>query len=161
MLQEYKKKKAVSEMVAYMFLVVIAVGLSVLVFAYLRTYVPKEQPECKEGISLVVQNYSCSVIGHNLSLTISNKGRFSVDAAYIRIAIEGKKVRSWVNKNNSEFYFVPVLAPGNKSSGIYNIVNVTQPGIIKYELEIQPALLVKDKVAACSNAIVIQSITCS
>lgn len=152
-------KKGISEIVSYMLLVVIAVGLSVLVFSFLKLYVPKEKPECKDGISLIVQNYSCFST-KNITATLSNKGRYSVDAAYVRIGTVGKRAKAWINRNDSDFYFNPALVPGNKLTALYNITGIINASGA-YELEVQPALIVNDKLAACDNAIITQTITCT
>ena len=75
-------------MVAYVLLIVIAISLSILVYAWLKIYVIKPTPACHEGVSLIIYNYECDSVVKNLSLTVQNQGTFGVDGFVIRIANE-------------------------------------------------------------------------
>jgi hypothetical protein len=160
---KYSNKRAVSEMVSYVLLVVIAVGLSIAVYAYLKVFIPKgEKPECKEDIQLIVQDYTCTAtLGKELSVTLYNKGLFRVNAVYLRLGPDGKKVRL----NVLERLFNPPLLPGNSSE--VRVVDrtklepiLTTPG--KYILEVQPAAnSEKGELALCENSVITQTITCT
>ena len=43
-------KRGVSIMIGYVLLVVIAIGLSIAVYAYLKNYLPREKAECPQDI---------------------------------------------------------------------------------------------------------------
>ena len=167
-------KKGVSVMVAYVMLIVIAVGLSVGVFNFLRLYVPKEKVECPSDISLIVQSTTCVVEAGDrivLDVTIKNKGLFSVPSAYIRLAPEKRKIREWINKGD-DFYYdkddkKKGLPPGkewvfNRDEGtelITRSVGIDSEG--KYTLEVQPAIYSIDGPIACEKSVITQPITCS
>jgi hypothetical protein len=73
-------KKAVSLMISYVLLVTIAIIMSIIVFAYLKTIANVEPViDCKEGTSIVVEDYSCDAHEGKITLTIRNNGRFNVD----------------------------------------------------------------------------------
>ena len=151
-----QNKKGVSEMVGYVLLVVIAVGLSVLVFAYLRLYIPKGNLDCQEGINLAIDSAGLDCTANELRLTLVNQGRFSVDAAYVRFAAENRKIRTWINQEDNKFYFLNGLVPGASYHNNHTIS--ADPGI-KYIVEVQPAIFVSGKISACQN-IVTQIVSC-
>lgn len=173
-------KKAVSEMVSYVLLVVIAIGLSVAVYGYLRVYVPKEKPACSEDIFLTIKDANCIRNGDNveLNLVLSNKGLFKINAAYIRFAHESRKVRELINPgaaskgDDANFYFNPAdkeagLNPGEDwpSAGLKEFIiespvqAVANPN--NYIIEIQPAVLSEEfGIVACTNSIITQKVVC-
>lgn len=168
-------KRALSEMVGYVMLVVIAVGLSVVVYSFLRSYVPPlDTIECPADMTLVIQNSSCFQSGgeYRLQLVLSNRGLFNINAAYIRIAQENRKVKSLINDALSQstvpggvYIFGSTnnsLIPGQSiQTGAYPLgrFGVTSG---KYGLEIQPAIFKGDsiKLALCSNSIITQTVEC-
>lgn len=157
---QIKKKKAVSEMVGYVLLVVVAIGISILVYSYLKFYIPKDNLSCQDGTSLVIVKYSC-ISGNpgSLVLTLSNKGLFNISAAYVRIGEENRKVKQLVT--NESVYFVNPLGPGQETTLSYLLKGyVPSPG--RYGLEIEPGTISEDnkQLALCSEAIITQSITC-
>ena len=84
------QKKGVSLLVSYVLLITIAVALSILVYNWLRFYVQDDDvKECKEGISIVIQDYECLLpVGGedgSLNLTLKNKGRFNVDGFILKV----------------------------------------------------------------------------
>ncbi|MBM3247762.1 hypothetical protein FJZ17_04470, partial [Candidatus Pacearchaeota archaeon] len=55
-----QNKKALSEMVSYILLVVIALGLAAGVFAWLRSQLPAEnEQKCSEDVAITILSYSC------------------------------------------------------------------------------------------------------
>jgi len=80
-----KNKKAISAMIGYILLISIAVVMSVIIFTWLKTYIPKAALECPDTTSLFIKNYTC-VEGGELNLTIRNNGNFNVAGYFIRVA---------------------------------------------------------------------------
>lgn len=160
-----QNKKGVSELVSYTLLIIIAIAAGVLVFGYLKVYVPKDRPVCPDEISLSLPSINCAYGVDNSSLSISfvNRGRFTIDAAYIRIGLPGKSTKTLINSNNSDLYFasglIPSQPPLNKSFSINNKI-ISNPG--SYILEVEPAVTDKNLnvLAACDNAIISQDISC-
>jgi len=158
-------KKAVSEMVGYVLLIIIAVGLSVLVFQFILVYIPKgESPECKKDINLIIQDYSCA--DSKLSLILLNKGLFRTDVAYIRFGDKDKKVLPLINDPNdrsnfgraNNFYLNGGLNPGESFNYTYSIKNGT--GI--FRVEVQAGILDNrtSQPVPCKQAVVSQLIEC-
>ncbi len=77
-------KKGLSEMVAYALLIAIALSLSLLVYAWLKSYTPGQTPTCPDDVSLIVSDFSCDALNLKLNLTLDNKGLFTVDGFFIK-----------------------------------------------------------------------------
>lgn len=153
-----KNKKGVSIIIGYVLLIIVAVGLSVLVFAYLKLYAPKDKPECKQDVHLIVQDYSCT--SKVLTLTLLNKGLFKIDAAYVRIGQQGREVRELINGDNIYFGIIDNqkgLFPGKTFTKTYVSQLITSGNLI---LEVQPAVFDNNDLAICENAVISQQIKC-
>ncbi len=160
-------KKGISEIISYVLLIVIAVGLSVLVFSFLKLYIPKFQtPECPKDISLIVSEVACNLYPdatkNALNLTLVNKGLFNVTGKYIRFGAEQREVLSLVNKVVKLRY---PLAPGETIKLNYFLLpehlNWKDSLASKHTLEIEPAVEnEKGELALCDNAVITQKITC-
>lgn len=155
-------KKGISEMVSYVLLIIIAVGLSVLVFSYIRAYIPKGiAAECPDSISLALQEYQCNVATNTLEIKVVNKGLFNISAMYVRFGSSNKRILPQVNQDNLDgFYFMPALSPGmSYDSPQYPLGSQIVAG--KYKVQIQPAVFdKKGKIVPCGNAILSQTIDC-
>ncbi len=88
-----KNKRGVSEMVAYVILISIAMGLAVAIYAYLNYVVNIVKPpvECKEGTSISLEDYGCDPVLHEINLTIRNNGRFNVDGIIVKFSDNSSK----------------------------------------------------------------------
>ncbi|MEK6888768.1 MAG: hypothetical protein AABW80_01530 [Nanoarchaeota archaeon] len=172
----YTDKKGISEMISYVLLVIIAIGLSVLVFGYLTLYVPKDKPACIDGISLAIKDSSCIYESARSSLTLDfvNNGKFSVHAVYVRFGEENRSVRELINDPNDlinnpskgSFFFDLTdpkqgLKPGESTQRDYVISSNIVKNEGKYLVEIQPAVFDEGDLVICENAVIIQKVTCS
>ncbi|MBS3072030.1 hypothetical protein J4408_03495 [Candidatus Pacearchaeota archaeon] len=162
-------KKGVSIMVGYVLLVVIAVSISVLVYNFLKVYVPKEKPECSKEVSLIIQEAECIISSGKsyFSLTVLNKGLFNIDAMYIRLGNETRKVRQLVNdetKNSSYSVYLPkgYLLPGQefRSPLYYDVTWITNNKEGEYILEVQPGIFSEGELAICEQYVTIKKVTC-
>lgn len=152
-------KKAISEIVSYVLLIVIAIGISAMVFAFLKIYLPKAQPQCPSDLSLIVQDYTCS--GADLTLDISNRGLWKVDAVYVRLGTPNQAVKKLLSTQRDSLYFEGGLMPSKSTSKSYKIGGLTN---LQEEMEVQltPAIISEDnKIVICENAIITQPIKCT
>lgn len=178
----FQDKKGLSEIISYVLLVVIAVGLSVLVFGFLTLYTPKDNLSCPEDIRIVVDKLNCaSPLSANdnatLNIEITNRGLFKLDAAYVRFSKEGRKVRQLINDPNEvglhHFYLSPGkdlpgenippagLNPGESSIRNYSLSSSVVPSApSSYTVEVQPAVLLDSQLVICESAVITQSIKC-
>lgn len=162
-----RHKKGVSELISYSLIIIIALAAAVLVYNYLKVYVPKNTPECPDSTSIIVTDYSCSLENTSTNFTVSlvNKGKFNIDAAYIRIGVPGRNTKTLINgQTEEELYFFPPLSP---SAEIHTKSILVPVSVISaagdYVLEIEPAVLdgKTNQLAACSGSIISQEILCA
>lgn len=66
-------------------LIAISIVMSVVVYNWLKTYVPKDTANCPDGISVFAKelNYDCTDGNENLEIILKNNGKFSVAGYYI------------------------------------------------------------------------------
>jgi flagellin-like protein len=174
-------KRGVSEIVGYVLLVLIAVTLSVGVYIYLKLQVPKENIKCENDATLVIDSASCrSLSGKNkeLTLTLSNKGLYTVDAAYVRLGISGKKAKTWLNdptKTNEGYFYLTNPDTGKKSLKPGEKLTLRLPpaevqggvgsgsgsgATNTYDLEVQPAAFTSKGLLAACPTIASQEVSC-
>jgi len=84
-----KNKKAVSDMVSYVLLIVIALSLAVGVYSFMKFYIPKDKETCSEDVSLYIEDYKCYLDTNPnprkiIELTIKNKGLFNITGFVIK-----------------------------------------------------------------------------
>jgi hypothetical protein len=107
-------KKGLSIVVSYVLFVGIAVGLSIIVYSWLKSYVPKESLECPDGVSIAISQITYESATKRLNLTLRNNGRFSIDGFYIRASNKSSEL-----KDISELNIAPdmiILNPLEKST---------------------------------------------
>ncbi|GEM_PF-553117 len=85
-----KDKNALSNMVGYVLLISITIGLSILVYNWLSFYVGEGGvEECSDGVNVIVSGYECystNEIGTGrLKVVLKNKGMFTVDGYILRV----------------------------------------------------------------------------
>src|SRR3972149_7231492 len=76
-------KKGVSIMVGYVLLVVFAVIIGAITFAWLKTYVPAEALNCPDGVSVFVSEATFNDSTLKLNLSLRNNGRFDIAGYFI------------------------------------------------------------------------------
>lgn len=168
-------KKAISPMIGYILLISAAILMSVIVYAWLKTYIPKAALECPEATSIFIKDYTCT--GNQLNLTIRNNGNFNVAGYFIRIAnVSGAELATvdlsqklqiqfgGVTIGNSVFF--DESDPGNSftpNEESISIFDITGTGTISF-IELTPIRVEKqdnrDRTASCGNAKVKEEITC-
>lgn len=77
-------KKGLSIVISYVLLIAISIALSIIVYRWIKTYVPSEMAKCQEGTSFFVKSFHYNCTTGVLNLTIKNNGRFGIDGFYIR-----------------------------------------------------------------------------
>jgi hypothetical protein len=171
-----KNKKAVSPMIGYILLVSIGVALAVIVYAWLKSYVPTDSLECPDDTSIFIKNYSCD-LNNELNITIKNNGKFNVAGCFIRIAnvsdqeiaqidlssklkldfggmVVGNSIR--FNETSSE----NSLFPEGEFNGVFDISGMGEI----YFVELTPIRIEESdgtvRTASCGNAKIREEINC-
>ena len=161
-------RKGVSLMIGYVLLVIIAIGLSIAVFAFLKLYIPPSSPECPDDVKLTIDDYSC--IGpdsdgkYQVELTLSNRGLFNVYGVYIRMG--GDRIFKPLI-NEADLFFIEEgisgINPGvSIGKGPYDYSETDFTYGIRI-IEIEPIYLGEEEdvqAAVCENAVVRKTIIC-
>jgi hypothetical protein len=160
-----KDKKAVSVMVSYVILIAIAVVIGGLTYAWLKTYVPQENVECPEGVSIYISKISClENSGEKIvNLTLKNNGRFNLEGYYIRaenssgegaiLDISDKIISGGTSQEGFILFHGDGLIPEESIDTVFKISNSLTD---LYSIEIIPLKVQevnsKLKTAVCSEA---------
>jgi hypothetical protein len=169
---DLKNKKGLSIIVSYVLLIGISIGLSIIVYTWMKTYVPKESLECPDGVSLSISRLTYESATKILNITFRNNGRFSIDGFYIRGSNKSAELGEisdlslasnmiFLNKDQEETVYGDLIrfqivensfAPMTYTTRSFNL---TKYGTMK-KIEIIPARyqIVNDKkkLLQCSNA---------
>lgn len=78
-----RKKKGVSEMIGYILLITFAVVISVFVYQWLKTYVPKDSLKCPGDVSIYISDSEIDTKTNELKLTLVNNGKFGIAGFFI------------------------------------------------------------------------------
>lgn len=98
-----RDKKGMSVIIGYVLLVVAGLVMGSLVYVWMKTYVPQEEIECPEGISIYIKEANCYLDNGQtkLNLTLKNSGRFSLGGFYIHAT--NKVTQEIASRNLVEF----------------------------------------------------------
>jgi len=149
-------KKGLSEVVSYVLLVVIAISLSLLVYAWMKGLLWKNPKECPEGVSLIIADYTCNSAIKNITITFRNNGLFGIEGFIARISNETGKLTTKpllggepINGDfNGNFFFNQALKPNEEFTNSFSYSDYDK--IV--ELEIVPLKLVGTEMLLCDNS---------
>jgi len=82
--QAANNKKGLSVIIGYVLLIVISIVMSVIVYQWLKTYVPKDVASCQDGTSMFIKKTTYNCTSKILTVTVTNTGRFGIDGYFIR-----------------------------------------------------------------------------
>ncbi len=172
----FYEKRAVTEMVAYVAMVIVAFSISILIYSYLQVQAPKDRPECPEGVSLGVQDVTCTLLPNKIcngisqggtgkmDITLVNNGKRSISGAFIRFGLPGSKVKESINKDTP--FFKPLtdigqeLLPGKTLTQNYTLALGDQVSIGEQSLEIEPVFGEPNNLALCEDSVVTRRVNC-
>ena len=160
-----KSNKAVSEIISYVILIVIVLGISVAVFRWMSVSTPSIGETCSEDVSLYVKGYTCYQNSENMkmiNMTFNNNGNFNIDGFYIRTSnttdgLPTAGLKCWscpVSTDpdsfleNGRFNFYDPLAPQKE---ILLEFEYTPVGNIK-KIQIEPFVEEKNALMLCPDA---------
>lgn len=168
-------KKGLSIVIGYILLVSISIAMSVIVFQWIKNYVPTEEVNCPEGTSMFVKsiNYDCTNL--ILNMTIKNNGKFSINGFYIRATNVSNQELATINLASN------ILAGGKLYEGsvdfVEEIENSCDPGEEEfisfnieeynqiYKIEIVPTRIQveedKKLLVMCGDSEIRETLTCS
>jgi len=181
-----KNKKGLSELIGYVLLVSAVLGMSIVVYGFLKTYVPVAQQSCPEDVSIYIEQINCSTISGvvQLNLSLRNNGKFNVGGYFInarnstnfvnlnliknRAPVLGCDIeQSWMspgvkfidsNSNENPALRNP-MSPEDVYETFFNFTGV----VSNLSIEIIPLRWegYKMRIVTCSSAKVSQEVSCS
>jgi len=163
-------KKAISEVVGYVLLIVVGISIASIVGVWLKAQVPEDNSQklCPEDSSIVILDYNCTYVSplRTINITLKNKGYFIVDGYTIKVSdsINGKiGTYNLGNKSqDSNSIWGKKLVPEEIYSFVYNLTSdvaknnvyegtsnkdISLSGI--YLIEVQPFTLYKGERNLC------------
>ena len=147
--------KGVSVIIGYVLLVVIAISLSLLVYAWLKGFLPGDIEKCPDETSLIITDYSCE--NGKLALTLKNQGLFNLYGFIVRVNnVSGGFFYDLKENGNIENYFLNnKLKPNEKQTKIFSYSEYNKIS----EIMVQPFILGdKRGVVLCDNAVIKQEL---
>jgi len=166
-------KKAVSNIIGYLLLVAIVIVISMIVYQWLKTYVPTDAIQCDEGVSIGIDDYNYDCEDNALNLTIKNSGRFSTGGYYIYgttsesedIATQDLSPYTSLGSEGLVLFdeSVNAISPGTKISNFFSINNSNITRV--YLIELIPVRYQevnnKNMIVNCGESRIRQTLTCS
>lgn len=181
LLQVKMKKKGVSVMIGYVLLIALGVVMGIIVYGWIKTYVPTEALECPDGVSILVKEYFYNCSENLLSIKLKNSGRFSLGGYFIHATNSSEQELAaidlspyFLEKSNEQVVGGAVMfiegeqnpkEPGEEWDESFDLTK--SPGFPgqAYLIEIMPARYqTKDnkiRFVNCGNARIEQELTCS
>ena len=163
-----QRKKGLSEMLSYVILIAITVGLSIAVFALVKSLSNvSAAADCDEGTSLIITDQK--IVLNKMTLTLRNNGRFNIDGVIIAVSNQTEReptIYLWQDDSQQEgihgqAYFPNLLLPGKEEFAVFSNIDSNQ---ITYDLrdlksvQIQPFVIRKNERVMCKNAVIKQNL---
>jgi hypothetical protein len=168
-----KNKKAVSVVIGYILLIAFGVIMSIIVYNYLKTYVPKDSLSCPNEVSIFIKEIECNSSTGNLSLRLKNNGNFNLEGYFIygttnisqELAVQDLSI--FLNNNTGPIRLGNSVAFSSSKNSLppnEEIFNNFSLGYQIYSIEVIPTRFqgqgIKEKLISCSDARVKQELTC-
>ena len=162
-------------MIEYVLLLVIVMTMSGMVYLWMKTYVPKDNIQCEDGVSLYITSMSCQLTStgqYQLNIDLKNSGRFNIRGFFIHatenpsdtiaaVDLSTKQVPKGIMLNEVLF------ADPKLGNSLPPTANKTFAFILDkkiYSIEISPTKIEnvdgQDTVALCGNAKVKEQVFC-
>lgn len=174
----FKNKKGVSVLVGYILLVVFVIIISVVVYNWLKSYVPSETMDCPEGVSISIKEYAQNCDDYWLNLTLKNSGRFNVAGFFIHVSNKTEQEVATIDMTEHFYESVGDLTKlGNSLIYLSTQSNNIKPGdeveaVFKfpsdlvrfYSITLTPTRFQeennKERFVSCANSKITQSLEC-
>lgn len=108
-----KDKRGISIMIGYILLITMAVIMSLIVYQWVKTYVPKDVQKCPDDVSLLIEEFNCEEL--SISLILRNNGLFNIDGYFVMATTQDDQELATVNLIKDDLghvTFVDPLEPG-------------------------------------------------
>lgn len=171
-------KRALSIVIGYILLIAISIVMSIIVYQWLKTYVPKDTIKCSEGTSIFIKDISYNCITSKLDITVKNNGKFSINGYFIHVSnssnpdilatidISRNITSGGIVSGNSITFsdlLENALTPDEPTNVKLSSFDVTGYGLL-YNVEIIPTRIqeIEDKkrLVSCGDAKIKEALTC-
>lgn len=161
-----KNKKGLSEVVGYVLLIGVAVSLSVIVYYWINSNLPKNTNDCPE-ISIIISNYQCKAASKEINITLQNKGLFDIDGFILKASNDSsaptkslKYYNGTAMQSSSLVLFDTELdVTLNPSEKFIKVFNYSDPNInILTKIQIIPFKFYKGETLLCGKAEITQNV---
>jgi len=152
--------------------------MSILVYQWMKTYVPTDSVKCPEGTSLFIKSVTYNCAAKTLSLTFQNNGKFGIDGYFIHVSdkpneelatidISGKLTGGGSISGNSVRFSDTIensLSPEDLHNTGISTFNVASYGTL-YKVEIIPTRMDvinnKKRFVSCGESKVEEQLKCA
>lgn len=180
LLRAIQDKRGLSAVIGYVLIIAISIVMSIVVYAWLKTYVPKDTTKCSEGTSIFIRDtaYTCTLGQETLNITIKNNGKFSVNGYFIHVSNSSdldslatidisSRIRVGGNISGNSIVFNQLiynyLTPDEPTNVRTSSFNVSGYGQL-YKVEIIPIRLqeegTKKRIVSCGDSKVEETLAC-
>lgn len=168
-----KNKKGVSVVIGYILLIAFGVIMSLIVYNYLKTYIPKDTLSCPNEVSIFIKELKCNSSTGNLSLELKNNGNFNLEGYFIygttsatqELAVQDLSIFLKNNagsiKLGNSVAFSTAKNSFSPNEEVFNNFTLDYP---IYSIEIIPTRFqgqgTKENLISCSDARIKQKLNC-
>jgi len=155
-----RNRKAISEIVAYVLLIVISISLALLVYAWLKSNILKPAEECPDSVSISIE-YKCNLTKQSIDLKIKNNGLFTINGFIARASNKtGGLAICSLEKDDDRgtFFFKKYIGEELKPNEEYEISELSYKSCNNItRIEIEPFITNKE-IILCNKAIVSEEV---
>ncbi len=166
-------KKGISIMIGYVLLITAAVAMSVAIYQWMKTYLPGEELECPDGVSIFIKDINLNCANLNLDLTLKNNGKFNIAGYFIHATNDSSQklatidLSQYINESNEVLLENAILFTSTKENAMkpneertesFNLANQI------YSIEIIPIRFEeienKRRLVSCGDSKVKEVVSC-
>lgn len=154
-------KRGISEMIGYALLIAAALTLSLLVYAWLKSYTPGEVESCPDDVALVIADVICNPVTNIMNLTLQNKGLFTVNGYYLK-ASNSTGIARYILKNATGLEDLGVVRTGDFLSNTKHQRDFSYAHLNRItKIEIEPFIGNEDNEdILCTKAAITEEVNC-
>ena len=159
-------------------MIAVSIVMSILVYQWLKTYVPSDTLACPSGTSVFIQDISYDCTAKTLSVTLQNNGKFSVAGFFVygstssdseslaTIDLSSKLISGGTLNGNSVLYEESEngLTPESPNDVKTVVFDISAYGSTLTGIEIIPLRFQeednKNRIVSCSDAEIKESLVC-
>lgn len=121
-----KNNRGISVIIGYVLLVAVVISISILVYQWLKSYVPTDVLTCPDGVSVSIPEYYYNCSTHVLNFTLKNTGTFSIAGYFIHAANSSNQTLATIDLspyyNGTGSVYLSAILYSNYISGVNSLV---------------------------------------